>query len=81
MIRIQMYPETFKLRSQTVAIMAAMELPSLRSFISCPPARKCEALQAGGLVDPAGRVQVAEEALPQPAPDLQRLLQAARHHR
>lgn len=40
-----------------------------------------EAVQAGGPVDAAGRVQVAEEALSQPAPDLQRLLQAARHHR
>lgn len=40
-----------------------------------------EAVQAGGPVDAAGRVQVAEEALSQPAPDLQRLLQTARHHR
>lgn len=30
-----------------------------------------EAVQAGGPVDAAGRVQVAEEALSQPAPDLQ----------
>lgn len=36
-----------------------------------------KAVQAGGPVDPAGRVQVAEEALPQAAPDLQRRLQAA----
>lgn len=32
-------------------------------------------------MDPAGCVQMAEEALSQSAPDLQRLLQAARHHR
>lgn len=44
-------------------------------------ARICEAVQAGGPVDPAGRVQMAEETLSQPAPDLQRLLQTARHHR
>lgn len=40
-------------------------------------ARICEAVQAGGPVDPAGRVQMAEETLSQPAPDLQRLLQTA----
>lgn len=32
-------------------------------------------------MDPAGCVQVAEETLSQSVPDLQRLLQAARHHR
>lgn len=41
----------------------------------------CEAVQASGPVDPAGRVQVAEETLSQSAPDLQRLLQTARYHR
>ena len=40
-----------------------------------------EAVQAGGPVDPTGRVQVAEETLSQSTPDLQRLLQTARHHR
>lgn len=44
-------------------------------------ARICEAVQAGGPVDPAGCVQMAEETLSQSAPDLQRLLQTARHHR
>lgn len=44
-------------------------------------ARLCEAVQAGGPVDPAGCVQVAEETLSPSAPDLQRLLQTARHHR
>lgn len=45
------------------------------------PARICEAVQTSGPVDPAGCVQVAEEALSHSAPDLQRLLQTARHHR
>ncbi len=44
-------------------------------------ARICEAVQAGGPVDAAGRVQMAEETLSQSAPALQRLLQTARHHR
>lgn len=44
-------------------------------------ARICEAVQASGPVDPTGRVQMAEETLSQSAPDLQRLLQTARHHR
>lgn len=44
-------------------------------------ARICEVVQASGPVDPTGRVQMAEETLSQSAPDLQRLLQTARHHR
>lgn len=43
--------------------------------------RICEAVQAGGPVDPTGRVQMAEETLSQSAPDLQRFVQTARHHR
>lgn len=41
----------------------------------------CEAVQTGGSVDPTGRLQMAEETLSKPAPDLQRLLQTAWHHR
>lgn len=47
----------------------------------CRTARVREAVQARGPVDPTGRVQMAEEALSQSAPDLQRLLQTTRHHR
>lgn len=43
--------------------------------------RICEAVQASGPVDPTGRVQMAEETLSQSAPDLQRFIQTARHHR
>lgn len=43
--------------------------------------RICEAVQASGPVDPTGRVQMAEETLSQSAPDLQRFVQTARHHR
>lgn len=39
--------------------------------------RICEAVQASGPVDPTGRVQMAEEALSQSAPDLQRFVQTA----
>lgn len=35
------------------------------------PARICEAVQTSGPVDPAGCVQMAEEALSHSAPDLQ----------
>lgn len=52
----------------------------IKCFV-CRAAGICEAVQASGPVDPAGCVQMAEEALSQPAPDLQRLLQTARHHR
>lgn len=47
----------------------------------CLTAGVREAVQASGPLDPTGRVQVAEETLSQSAPDLQRLLQTARHHR
>lgn len=36
-----------------------------------------EVVQTSGSMDPARRVQMAEEALSQSAPDLQRLLQTA----
>lgn len=50
-------------------------------FSVCHAARICEAVQASGPVDPAGRVQMAEKALSHSASDLQRLFQTAWHHR